>query len=76
MCDFDAYGYEQRKLKEAAMIPQISDTKYHPKKHVHKPYHTGSGEVVCSECGEPCSFAPSQEEKDKIIDEYLDEVGL
>jgi hypothetical protein len=25
-------------------------------KHRHKPYHTGSGEVICVKCGEPCSF--------------------
>ena len=24
------------------------------KKHQHIPYHTGSGEIVCSECGEIC----------------------
>ena len=34
----------------------------------HKPKHTGPDEVVCSECGEACSFVPDQAEcKGKII---------
>ena len=29
--------------------------------HTHTPYHTGSSEIVCRECGEICGGNPAQE---------------
>lgn len=28
--------------------------KVHSPDHEHTPYHTGSGEIICSKCGHPC----------------------
>ena len=35
----------------------------------HIPMHTGSGEVVCMECGEPCNFLPEKDRKDEKVDD-------